>query len=131
MRRTFAQLAALTATILLASCAGITYSRAWTYNNAPLTDTLTVTEDTFRLERSSTSGVAVFEGELKQGDERWTFDVTRWKPYNAAAQTFDPPVRYIFRIRKSRATLSFVALEDVRGWSPMQFIQPGDFTRGR
>jgi len=131
MKRPFTLLAAAAAALVLASCAGITYTRSWTYNNAPLTDTLTVTDETFRLERSSASGVAVFEGGLRQGDERWTFDVARWEPYNAAAQTFDPPVRYVYRVRKSRGTLTFVALEDVKGWSPMQFIQPGDFVRGR
>lgn len=131
MKRPLALLAAATAALALASCAGITYTRAWTYNNAPLTDTLTVTDETFRLERSSAAGVSVFEGDLKQGDERWTFDVARWQPYNATAQTFDPPVRYVYRIRKSRGTLTFLALEDVKGWSPMQFIQPGDFARGR
>jgi len=123
--------AAAAAAVLLSSCAGITYTREWTYNNAPLTDTLTVTEDTFRLERSSASGVTVFEGELSQGDERWTFDISRWKPYNAAAQTFDPPVRYLYRVRKTGKTLTFLEPPEVRGWSPMQFIQPGDFTRGR
>ena len=131
MRRLLPVLAAAAAAMLLASCAGIAYTRSWTWNSTPLPDTLTVTDETFRLERSSSAGVAVFEGELKQGDERWTFDVVRWKPYNAAAQTFDPPVRYVYRVRKSRGVLSFTALEDVRGWSPMQFIQPGDFTRGR
>jgi hypothetical protein len=131
MKRPIALLVAAAAAALLASCAGITYTRTWTYNNAPLTDTLTVTEDTFRLERSSASGVTVFEGGLKQASERWTFDVARWEPYNASAQTFDPPVRYIYRIRTSGGTLTFLALEDVRGWSPMQFSQPGDFIRGR
>jgi hypothetical protein len=131
MRRPLALLAAAAAVVLLVSCAGITYTRAWTYNNAALTDTLIVTDDSFRLERASASGTTVFAGDLKQGDERWTFDIVRWEPYNATAQTFDPPVRYVYRVRKSRGTLSFLALEDVKGWSPMQFIQPGDFTRGR
>jgi hypothetical protein len=129
MRRSLPLIAA--AAMLLASCAGMIYTRIWTYNNDPLTDQLTVTDETFRLERSSSAGVAVFEGDLKQGDGRWTFDVVRWKPYNAAAQTFDPPVRYVYRVRESRGMLSFTALEDVRGWSPMQFIPPGDFKRGR
>jgi hypothetical protein len=119
------------ASVLLASCAGITYTKAWTYNNEPLTDRLSVTDETFRLERSSKAGLAVFAGDLRKGDERWTFDVVRWEPYNAAAQTFDPPVRYVYRVRKSRGVLSFLSLEDVRGWSPMQFIQPGDFRLGR
>jgi len=133
LRRPLSLLAAVAAAaaMLLASCAGIIYTRSWTYNSTPLTDRLTVTEETFRLERSSSAGVAVFEGDLKQGDERWTFDLMRWKPYNAAAQTFNPPVRYVYRVRESRGVLSFTALEDVRGWSPMQFIQPGDFTHGR
>ena len=131
MRRSMRLFAVAAAAQLLASCAGITYTKAWTYNNDPLTDRLTVTDETFRLERSSSAGVAVFVGDLKQGDERWTFDVTRWEPYNAAAQTFNPPVRYVYRVRKSRGVLSFLALEDVRGWSPMQFIQPGDFRLGR
>ena len=131
MRRVMPLLAAAAAAMLLASCAGIAYTRSWTWNSTPLNDTLTVTEESFRLERASSAGVAVFEGALKQGDERWTFDVVRWKPYNGAAQAFDPPVRYVYRVRKSRGVLSFTALEDVRGWSPMQFIQPGDFTRGR
>jgi hypothetical protein len=117
--------------MLIASCAGITYTRTWTYNNDPLTDRLTVTDETFHLERSSSAGTAMFEGDLKQGEDHWTFDVVRWEPYNAAAQTFDPPVRYVYRVRKSRGVLSFLALEDVRGWSPMQFIQPGDFKLGR
>jgi hypothetical protein len=121
---------AAAAALLLASCAGITYTKAWTYNSEPLTDRLSVTDETFRLERSSKAGLAVFVGALRQGDERWTFDVVRWEPYNAAAQTFDPPVRYVYRVRKSRGVLSFLALEDVRGWSPMQFIQPGDFRLG-
>jgi len=131
MRRPLSLFAATAAAMLLASCAGIAYTRSWTWNATPLTDTLSVTDESFRLERSSSAGVAVFEGDLKQGDDRWTFDVVRWKPYNAAAQTFDPPVRYVYRVRKSRGILSFTELEDVRGWSPMQFIQPGDFTRGR
>ena len=68
MRRLMPLLAAAAAAMLLASCAGIAYTRSWTWNSTPLTDTLTVTDETFRLERSSSAGVAVFEGDLKQGD---------------------------------------------------------------
>ncbi len=126
MRRLRTVLAAA-AVLLLARCASVTYSRTWTSGSGGQIDRLTVTDQAFRLERISDAGVSIFEGIVHQDEEQWVFDVVRWKPAHAAARKYDPPVRYVYRVRRFHGAVSFLALVRVEGWPPMTFIQPGDF----
>jgi hypothetical protein len=119
------------AAVLIASCASVTYTRTWTSGNEATFDRLTVINDAFRLERFSAAGASIFEGHVSQDEQRWVFDVVRWKPNDAAIRTFDPVMRYVYRVRRFHSAVSFLALERVEGWPPMTFIQPGDFTIGR
>ena len=111
------------------SCAGTVYSRAWVINSQNLTDKLTISGDSFRLERTGQSGTSTFEGAFEDKGDQWVFDVTRWTPANATAQNFDPPVRYIYQVKKFENGVSFLSLSDVVGTSTFQFIQRGDFQR--
>ncbi len=127
MRKSFGALCLCVPLLVLCSCAGIVYARNWVVNNANLTDTLTISGDAFKLERLGQSGTSVFEGTYEERDDQWVFSVTSWKPANASIQRFDPPVRYIYRIKKFRNGVSFLTLVAVQGTSPFQFIQKGDF----
>jgi hypothetical protein len=122
---------AAAAVVLLASCMSVTYTRTWTSSGDTYLDRLTVVNEAFRLERLSAGGLSIFEGLVRQNEERWVFDVVRWKPHHAAARKFDPAVRYVYRVRRFHRAVSFLALERVEGWPPMSFIQPGDFTIDR
>ena len=113
----------------IASCAGTVYARRWTVNNADLTDTLTISGDGFTLERTAASGATVWEGSFKDNGDQWIFDIKAWRPPNAPAQRYDPPVRYLYRVKKFQDGVSFVELVDVIGLSNFQFIQAGDFQR--
>jgi hypothetical protein len=119
-------MAVILACILL-SCAGTVYSRNWVVNSVNLTDTLTISGDTFKLERLGQAGTSIFEGKYEEKGDQWAFGVTSWKPANAAAQKFDPPVRYIYRVKKFQNGVSFLVLVELQGTSPFQFIQKGDF----
>jgi len=127
MRKLARSVYAVAIAALCVSCAGTVYSRAWVVNSQNLTDRLVVSGDSFRLERSGQSGTSVFEGALQDKGEQWIFDVATWKPSNAAAQHFDPPVRYIYQVKRFQNGVSFLALTDVIGTSSFQFIQRGDF----
>jgi hypothetical protein len=113
--------------LALVSCAGTQYSRGWAVNGEKLTDILRVTDDSFRLERRSREGTSVFEGTLRDGGDRWLFEIASWKPVNAALRRFDPPIRYMYRVKKTNAGVSFLELVEVEGASHFAFIQEGDF----
>lgn len=119
---------AAAASVLIASCASVTYTRTWTYANEAMMDRLIIVHETFRLERASSAGVSVFEGFVLQDEERWVFDVVRWKPRHAAVRMLDPAVRYVYWIRRFRGAVSFLALERTEGVPRIVFIQPGDYT---
>lgn len=126
MRKTTALLCILLAGLVISSC-GTVYSRAWAVNAQSLTDTLSISGDTFRLERTSSDGTSVWEGKFTERGERWIFDITSWKPANAPLKRLNPAVRYIYQIHKFSRGISFLDLVDVIGTSSFQFIQTGDF----
>lgn len=127
MRKHALGLGAVVCVLVLASCAGMVYSRAWAVNAQSLTDTLSISGDSFRLERTAREGTSVFEGKFDDRGDQWIFEVASWKPANAGIKRFDPPVRYIYKVHKFSSGVSFLSLVDVVGTSTFQFIQSGDF----
>jgi hypothetical protein len=127
MRKYALALAACALALALASCATV-YSRAWKVNTQDLTDSLTVSGDSFKLSRTGQGGTSVFEGKLEDHGEQWIFLIASWKPANATAKHFDPPVRYIYKVKKFENGVSFLTLVDVVGTSTFQFIQKGDYS---
>jgi hypothetical protein len=127
MTRKLALLAAAVAALALVSCAGTIYSRTWTWESTSLTDTLRLTRGAFRLERESSEGLAVFSGTLTEKGENWTFVIDSWKPTNAAQRRLDPPITYIYRVKRFQDAISFLSM-DVVGSSTLVFIRPGDFS---
>ncbi len=119
----------LTLAFVLASCAGTQtqYTRNWAVNDEKLKDTLRVSERSFRLERLGPEGTSVFEGKLDDGGDRWRFEIEAWKPANAAVKRFDPPVKYLYRVKRHRDGVTFLELIEVKGVSTFQFIQKGEF----
>jgi hypothetical protein len=112
--------------LVLASCAGSVYTRSWTYESTTLTDTLRISGGDFRLERESPEGTAVFTGKLTEKGDRWTFVIDSWKPINAAIRRLDPPITYIYGVKKFQGAVSFLSM-DISGSSTLVFIRPGDF----
>ncbi len=127
MRRTVFSSAVLALAFVLASCAGTQYLRNWAVNGENLKDALRVSDGNFRLERLGTEGTSVFEGRLDDGGDRWMFEIESWKPANAAVKRFDPPIKYLYRVKKHRYGVSFLELIEVKGVSTFQFIQKGEF----
>jgi hypothetical protein len=115
------------AVLLLGSCAGTVYTRAWTWQSTDLTDTLSFSRGDFRLQRESSDGTAVFTGALAEKGDTWTFVIESWKPTNAAQRRLDPPITNVYKVKRFRDAISFLSM-DVRGSSTIVFIQPGDFT---
>ncbi len=112
--------------LVLASCAGSVYTRSWTYESTTLTDILRISGGDFRLERESPEGTAVFTGKLAEKGDAWTFVIDSWKPTNAAIRRLDPPITYIYRVKKFQGAVSFLSM-DISGSSTLVFIRPGDF----
>ncbi len=119
--------AAVAAAVVLASCAGPVYTRAWTWQSMDLQDTLSFSRGEFRLQRESSDGTAVFSGKLTEKGDTWTFVIETWKPTNAAPRRLDPPITYVYRVKRFQNAISFLSME-VKGSSTVVFIQPGDFT---
>jgi hypothetical protein len=112
--------------LVLASCAGSVYTRSWTYESTTLTDTLRISGGDFRLERESPDGTAVFTGKLTEKGDKWIFVIDSWKPTNAAIRRLDPPITYIYGVKKFQGAVSFLSM-DISGSSTLVFIRPGDF----
>ena len=127
MKRKTALLGVVIAILALASCAGTVYTRTWTWQSTSLTDTLSFSGGEFRLERESSEGTAVFSGKLTEKGDAWTFVIESWKPTNAALRRLDPPITYVYRVKRFQDAISFLSM-DVRGSSTIVFIQPGDFS---
>ena len=127
MKRKTALLGVVIAILALASCAGTVYTRTWTWQSTSLTDTLSFSGGEFRLERESSEGTAVFSGKLTEKGDTWTFVIDSWKPTNAALRRLDPPITYVYRVKRFQDAISFLSM-DVRGSSTIVFIQPGDFS---
>jgi hypothetical protein len=111
---------------MLCSCATV-YKRAYSVNSASLTDSLTISGDSFTLQRTSQDGTAEFQGKFEDHGDQWVFNIESWKPANAAIKRFNPAVRYIYQVKKFGDAVSFMRLVDVVGTSTFQFIQPGDY----
>jgi hypothetical protein len=126
-KRSWLWAAAAVVLLALASCAGPVYTRAWSWQSIDLTDTLSFSRGEFRLQRESSDGTAVFSGKLTEKGDAWTFVIETWKPTNAAARRLDPPITYVYRVKRFQDAISFLSM-DVRGSSTIVFIQPGDFT---
>ncbi len=127
MKRNVLLTAVAATVLLLASCAGTVYTRAWSWQSTDLTDTLSFSRGAFRLQRESSDGTAVFSGVLTEKGDTWTFVIESWKPTNAALRRLDPPITYVYKVKRFRDAISFLSM-DVRGSSTIVFIQPGDFT---
>jgi hypothetical protein len=128
MRKTFSIAIACMAVLLLASCATV-YQRSWTYESSTVQDSLTLSGDSFQLVRTS-AGEQTFSGKFSDQGEKWVFDVTMYRATNGAVKSFEPPVRYVYSVKKFPQGVSFLAIDKVEGGSVgANFIQKGDFTQ--
>jgi hypothetical protein len=113
--------------LLLSSCATV-YQRSWSYESANILDSLTLSGDSFQMVRSS-SGEQTFSGRFIDQGEKWVFEVAQYRGVNGAVKSFQPPVRYIYSVKKFPNGVSFLAIDKVEGGSiGVNFIQKGDFT---
>jgi hypothetical protein len=119
---------ALAAALMLASCATV-YQRSWTYESSSILDSLTVSGDSFTMVRNS-DGAQTFSGKFSDQGDKWVFEVTQYRGVNGVVKSFQPPVRYLYSVKKFEGGVSFLAIDKVEGGSlGVNFIQKGDFTR--
>jgi hypothetical protein len=126
MRKHVIALAFAFIVLILGSCATV-YTRAYSVNAVSLNDSLTISGDSFTLQRISQDGTAEFKGKFEDRGDQWIFNIESWKPANANIKRFSPAVRYIYQVKKFGDAVSFLKLVDVVGTSMFQFIQPGDY----
>ena len=110
----------------LVSCATI-YTRNWQYESSPISDSLTISGETFRLERTSPEGTAVYEGKFRKSDTQWVFDVATYTAPKGGTRQYDPLVRYKYSVKEFANGVSFLSF-DVEGRLGVNFIQRGDFS---
>jgi len=117
------------ALLVLASCAGTTYVRTWTYENSDMTDVLSISGENFRLERTSPAGATVFSGKVSERGAELAFEIESWRPANAPERRFDPPLVYLYKARKFSNGIAFYSYHIEGGKSPLNiFIRaPIDF----
>jgi hypothetical protein len=127
MKRGVRALVACACAALLCSCVSAVYTRDWTVNSTRLSDTLSISGDRFRLERAGSAGFSTFEGSLIAIGEDWTFEVESWRRPDGEVSRFDPPVRYVYRVKVFLNGLSFLSLLRVDGEKSFTFIPRGDF----
>ncbi len=118
--------------LFLVSCATTVYQRTLIFKGTEATlkikETLSIKDDKFIFVKQSARGKAIFEGNFKKNGTRWEFAIRHFKPVNAVDRYFDPPIVYIYRVKKiPGGGVEFVSF-DVRGArSPLQFIMRGRF----
>jgi hypothetical protein len=114
--------------LLLASCSSARYGRAWGFEGADFTDTLTLAASTFRLDRISESGTSTFLGSYRVDGEEWRFEVEQWMAEDGVVRRFDPPVVYAYRGRSFLHGLAFFSYRVLTDARLELFIRaPGDF----
>jgi hypothetical protein len=113
---------------MLAGCASARYEREWTLAGEPFTDTLVLSGDSFRLERASLLGQAVFLGRFEVNGDQWRFSVEAWKSAEGPWVHFGEPVEYVYRGRAFANGLAFYSVKPPRTPLGGLFIRvPSDF----
>jgi hypothetical protein len=118
----------LAAAALLGGCVTTRYARDWTLAGEEFTDTLELSGNSFRLERTSGLGPTLFMGRFDTTGEEWRFEIVAWRPPDGPWMTFTPPVVYRYRGHAFLNGIAFYAVTAPRS-SPLElFIRvPSDF----
>lgn len=121
---------------LLLSCVSMVYSREYTLKRADteldITETLTlniniITADTFRLEKTSENGTALYEGTFREERDRWTFILTTFSSVNASPRHFNPPVVYYYLVTKNQDGVTFDKPKIVGSQTAIPLLSRGFF----
>ena len=118
----------LVAAGMLGGCASVRYARDWALAGEPFTDTLVLSGDSFRFERASLLGLAVFLGRFNVNGDQWRFSVESWKPAEGPWVHFGEPVEYVYRGRAFANGIAFYSVSLPRTPLDGLFIRvPSDF----
>ncbi len=125
----------LVLSFFLVSCATARYQRTLIFKGTNATlrirETLSVKSDKFVFVKQSINGKALFEGTIKRDGNRWEFHIKHFKPTNATDRYFDPPIVYVYRVKRIPGGGIEFSSPDVKGpRSPLQFIMRGRFFPG-
>jgi hypothetical protein len=113
---------------MMGGCASVRYVRDWTRDGESFTDTLELSGSTFRLERISGHGQALYLGRFEVTEGEWRFEISEWKPARGPWISLSPPVVYRYRGHDFPNGIAFYAVI-LPSESPVDlFIRvPGDF----
>ncbi|MCD6122332.1 MAG: hypothetical protein J7K04_10895 [Spirochaetales bacterium] len=118
--------------IMINSCATHVYSREIVYKKASgdlkIKETLVINEDNFKFVKQTVKGEAVFTGHFKDQKNRWVFEISSFKPVNAQERYFNPPIIYIYSVKKNPRGVYLSSPIVKGGRSPLQFIMRGAFS---
>ena len=121
--------------VVLVSCMSVVYSRDFRYRTADkdveVTEVLTIAGSTFKLEKQSDGGVAMYEGKFQEQRDTWIFKLDYNKPANGIGRVIDPPIRYEYQVT---GTPDGVRLDGpkIKSRAPsIPFLSKGDFVRQR
>jgi hypothetical protein len=86
------------AAVLLGGCVSVRYVRAWELSGESFSETLELSGDEFRFERTSRLGRSLFLGRFETAGEEWRFFLEGWKPAGSVLwMRFQPPLVYRYR----------------------------------
>ncbi len=118
--------------LIIVSCAAKVYSRVLVFKSENtklrIKETLTLNNDKFRFVKETVKGKAVFEGTFREKKNQWIFEIKHFKPVNAAARFFNPPIIYVYAVRKYAGGVIFNSPKVKGPRSPLQFIMRGSFS---
>ena len=132
MKKVLYSIISLLLLFVISSCATHVYSRVIIYKKADgdlrIRETLTIGDDNFRFVKQTVRGKAIFKGHFKEENNTWTFEISSFKPLNAPERFFNPPIIYVYSVKKNagKVLLSSPRVKGVR--SPLQFIMRGSFS---
>ena len=131
--RTACVLSAVATVIVVASCASITYTRDYTYvyddKNVDVSETLVLSGDTFRLEKRTEAGVAVYEGRFRAQRNIWRFELGYNKPANGPGGVIDPPMVYEYDARANPDGVTLTGPDVISRGQAIPFIMKGSYVR--
>ena len=133
--RTACVIVAAVTVLAVASCASITYTRDYTYvhddKNVDVSETLVLSGDTFRLEKKSNAGVAVYEGKFREQRDTWRFELGYNKPANGPGRVIDPPMVYEYEARTNPDGVTLTGPDVKSRGQAIPFIMKGSYVRIR
>ena len=93
----------------LTGCVSDRYERAGVLAGQAITETLLISGELFRLERSSGRGQEIFEGALEVSGEEWRFSLESRRT-TAGVRRLSPAVVFVYRGRAFDNGIAFYAL---------------------